>query len=256
LFAHRWWHRFCSRSSAARRGITKEDHHSMKVRSTAVLALATHTQFGGSAPLARLGLAALIAFTPVTAALAQGTQGSGSDRAQAQNQRQAKPGRLTVPVTGTVSAAAGQATASEVTGTFSIQRFARTETAVAAVGTLTVSITDSASSDTRAVVTQVAVPISRQRSENAAAEPVGQTPAIVPTATQTCETLSLVLGPVDLDLRGVPVQLDRVVLDVTGAPTTSDALPKLLCEITGVLDNSAQPAELVTLLNRLLDLLG
>jgi hypothetical protein len=254
LFAHLWWHRSCSRSFAARRGITKEDHHSMKVRSTAVLALATHTQSGGSAPLARLGLAALIAFTPVTAALAQGTQ--GNDRAQAQNQRQPKAGRLTVPVTGTVSATAGQTSASELTGTFSIQRFARTESAVAAVGTLTVSVTDPESSDTRAVVTQVAVPLSRQGSESAVAEPVGQTPAIVPTAAQACETLSLVLGPVDLDLRGTPVQLDRVVLDVTGAQTTSDALPKLLCEITGVLDNSAQPAELVTLLNRLLDLLG
>jgi len=226
----------------------------MNVRSTAVLALASHTQSGGAAPLVRLGLAAVIAFTPVTAALAQGTQ--GTDRAQTQNQRQAKAGRLIVPVTGTVSGTAEQESGSEVTGTFSIQRFARTESAVAAVGTLTVSLTDPASGDARAVVTQVAVPLSRQASDTTAAEPLGQTPAVVPTATQTCETLSLVLGPVDLDLRGVPIQLDRVVVDVTSAQISSDALPKLLCEIAGVLDNSAQPAELVTLLNRLLDLLG
>jgi hypothetical protein len=226
----------------------------MNVRSTAVLSLASRAQSGGSVPLVRLGLAALIAFTPVTAALAQGTQ--GTDRTQTQNQRQAKSGRLTVPVTGTVAAAAEQGSGSEVTGTLSIQRFARTESAVAAVGTLTVSLTDPASGDARTVVTQVAVPLSRQASDSAAAEPLGQPSAIVPGAAQTCETLSLVLGPVDLDLRGVTVQLDRVVLDVTGVQTASDALPKLLCEIAGALDNAAQPAELVTLLNRLLDLLG
>ena len=82
----------------------------------------------------------------------------------------------------------------------------------------------------------------------------GQSRATPPTLAQGCETLSLVLGRVSLDLPGRAVQLDDVNVDlVQGA---DDRLGTGMCEVAGLIDRAAPPAELVKALNTLLDMMG
>jgi len=47
-----------------------------------------------------------------------------------------------------------------------------------------------------------------------------------------------------------------VAVDVTAAQGAANQLGNLLCQIAGLLDSETAPAQLVTALNRLLDLLG
>jgi hypothetical protein len=68
----------------------------------------------------------------------------------------------------------------------------------------------------------------------------------------TCDVLHLVLGPLDLDLLGLQVHLDKVVLDIVAATGAGNLLGNLLCAITGLLDGGP----LGGLLGQLSDLLG
>jgi hypothetical protein len=249
--------------------ITKEDHQSMSIGSTSVLAFA-------------------IACAPVTVALAQKTpttstptqngrtqstpaQTPGSNLTRAiDGQRQFTPGRLVVPVTGTLGSTAASAAdapeqggAAAVNGSFAIQRFARTtEGAVAAVGTLTLTITDETTSATRTIVTQAAMPLNRstdteapEPSEPSAGNGATTSSATAPT-TRSCETLRLVLGPIDIAPLGVDVQIERAIVDVTTLPGAGERLGALLCDVTSQITGAARPAELVNTLNALLDMLG
>ena len=133
-----------------------------------------------------------MASAPVTAALAESKQGAGNNsqsqgvgnnpQGQTQGQRRPTPGRLVVPVTGTLETSAtpgtpttpeGDATAAPtVAGTFAIQRFARTtEDAVAAVGTLTLTFTDPTTDAARTIITQVAMPLAKSGEITTPTEP-------------------------------------------------------------------------------------
>ena len=52
----------------------------------------------------------------------------------------------------------------------------------------------------------------------------------------SCDILRLRLGPLDLDLLGLVVHLDRIVLDITAEPGPGNLLGNLLCAIAGILD--------------------
>jgi hypothetical protein len=109
-----------------------------------------------------------------------------------------------VPVTGTVTPTGG--TATPFTGTLTIDRVVRTATGLAAVGTLTgTGVADQA----------VTVPLQ---------------------ATGTCDILHLTLGPLDLNLLGLVVHLDQVVLDITAEQGPGNLLGNLLCAVAGLLD--------------------
>ena len=68
----------------------------------------------------------------------------------------------------------------------------------------------------------------------------------------SCDILHLVLGPLDLDLLGLQVHLDKVVLDIVAATGAGNLLGNLLCAVTGLLDGGP----LAGLLGQLGDLLG
>jgi hypothetical protein len=109
-----------------------------------------------------------------------------------------------VPVTGTATPTGG--TATPFTGTLTIDRVVRTATGLAAVGTLTgTGVTNQA----------VTVPLQ---------------------ATGTCDILHLTLGPLDLNLLGLVVHLDQVVLDITAEQGPGNLLGNLLCAVAGLLD--------------------
>jgi hypothetical protein len=261
------------------RQFTKEDHYSMRTGSTSVREFAFRSRSGGSATFVRVGLAVAIASAPVTGALAQGTQAplrNNQQQRQTEGQPQPTPARLIVPITGTLATAETATSAAPtalereaapavamptalegdvapaVTGSFAIQRFARTTAGgVAAVGVLTLSITDSASSGGRTIITRGVLPLARGGDTPTLEE---QAPASPPTLAQGCETLSLVLGRVNLDLPGRAIQLDEVHVDLVQGP--GDRLGTVMCEVAGLLGGTAPPAELVKALNTLLDMIG
>jgi hypothetical protein len=76
------------------------------------------------------------------------------------------------------------------------------------------------------------------------------------TATPTCETLSLVLGPLQLDLPGNAVQLNEANVDFLVVPGANRRLGNVLCDVNSLMERSAGPQEVVRMLNTLLDLVG
>ena len=64
------------------------------------------------------------------------------------------------------------------------------------------------------------------------------------------------LGPLDLNLLGLRVQLNQVVLDVTAVPGSGNLLGNLLCAVAGLLDGPGPVTRLVALLNELLAVLA
>ncbi|MCV7289998.1 hypothetical protein H7J87_32205 [Mycolicibacterium wolinskyi] len=89
------------------------------------------------------------------------------------------------------------------------------------------------------------------------AQDVNQTvdmPALIQQAT--CEVLTLVLGPLDLNLLGLMVHLDQVVLEITADPS-GGLLGQLLCSLAGGLPAPPNPLQpIIDLLNQILGLLG
>jgi hypothetical protein len=52
----------------------------------------------------------------------------------------------------------------------------------------------------------------------------------------SCDILSLVLGPLHLDVLGLVIDLNRVVLNITGETGAGNLLGNLLCGLAGILD--------------------
>ena len=133
---------------------------------------------------------------------------------------------VTQTVTGTVNGVAE-------TGTLTIERFVASGGALQAVGTLTGDLAGG-------TTVPVTVPV-----------------AIEQAPTAACEILNLVLGPLHLDLLGLVIDLNQVILNITAEPGPGNLLGNLLCAIVGLLDNPASPGgALAVLLNRVLALLG
>lgn len=74
------------------------------------------------------------------------------------------------------------------------------------------------------------------------AVPATWNPAHAPTIIQaqagTCDVLALVLGPLHLDLLGLVVDLNTVVLDITAQAGAGNLLGNLLCAVVGLLDGT------------------
>jgi hypothetical protein len=141
---------------------------------------------------------------------------------------------LAVPITGTATDAAN--VVANLTGTLAISRFAVQNGTLMAVGTLTATITDAAGTVLRTFVSNVAVP--------------------VVDADGTCDILNLDLGPLDLNLLGLQIHLNQVVLDIVAQTGAGNLLGNLLCAIAGLLDGGVLGGQLVTLLNQLLGALA
>ncbi|MGH3088172.1 MAG: ABC transporter substrate-binding protein [Rubrobacteraceae bacterium] len=73
---------------------------------------------------------------------------------------------------------------------------------------------------------------------------------------ERCDILFLDLGPLFLDLLGLEVNLDPIVLDIDAVPGAGNLLGNLLCAITGLLDNPGNPSNAIAnLLDRVFGLL-
>jgi hypothetical protein len=143
-----------------------------------------------------------------------------------------KAGSVSVPVTGTPVGGGS------FVGALDIQHFAVQGSQIVAVGTLTGTLRNAAGVVVGSVVRTVALPVNSAVTQAA------------------CEILHLELGPLDLDLLGLVVHLDRVVLDITAQPGAGNLLGNLLCAIANLLNGGGPLANIVNLLNQILDVLS
>src|SRR5262245_28251197 len=140
-------------------------------------------------------------------------------------------GGITVPITGTFTDAAGGI--GRFAGSLNIQRFAVNNNQVVAVGTLTGTLTDSLGTVLGSIVRTVSLILNQ-------------------AATQaTCEILHLELGPLDLNLLGLVVHLNRVVLDISAESGPGNLLGNLLCAVAHLLDQAGALQTLANLLNQI-----
>jgi hypothetical protein len=134
---------------------------------------------------------------------------------------------VNIPVTGTA------ADGSTFKGTVSGVRFVADNGKAALEGVLNGTLTSSGGG-TKAVTNQaVTLPL---------------------TATGTCKILHLNLGPLDLNLLGLQVHLDKVVLDITAQAGPGQLLGNLLCGVAHLLDRNGSLSSIVAGLNSILGL--
>lgn len=139
-----------------------------------------------------------------------------------------------IPVTGTVTNGAGK-TIGTFKGTMNVQRFVARNGQLFAVGTVSGSLINRAG-NVMGTVTNVPV-------------------AVPAAATATCDILNLTLGPLDLNLLGLKVHLNQVVLTITAQQGPGNLLGNLLCAIANLLNTGGPLSQLVSLLNQVIALL-
>jgi hypothetical protein len=142
-------------------------------------------------------------------------------------------------------------TGETVAGTMLIKQFVRNGEGIDAVGTLNATVTD-ATGATRNIVTQVAWPVDLANT----GAPVETAPSAFLAAQAVCDVLHLVLGPLHLDLLGLVVDLNQVMLDITAVSGAGNLLGNLLCAVLGLLDGGGALTQIVGILNDILAVLG
>lgn len=68
-----------------------------------------------------------------------------------------------------------------------------------------------------------------------------------------CQILNLVLGPLDLNLLGLTIHLNQVVLNITAVPGAGNLLGNLLCDVANLLNGGGALSTLLTQLQTLLN---
>ena len=136
-------------------------------------------------------------------------------------------GNITVPITGT------GANGNTFSGFLNVTRFQNQGGQLVALGTLSGTITDAL---------------------GAVVGTITNLPVSVPVASVsgTCPVLHLVLGPLDLNLLGLMVHLNQVVLDITAQSGPGNLLGNLLCAVAHLLDSNASTTALANMLNHIL----
>ena len=117
-------------------------------------------------------------------------------------------------------------------GVFNLTRFAVRNGQLVAVGTLTGTVTNAAGQTVGAVARNLALPVFN--------------------ITGTCDILHLEIGPIDLNLLGLVVHVDKIVIDIDAQSGPGNLLGNLLCALAGLLDGGGPLAGIVNLLNQIL----
>jgi hypothetical protein len=125
------------------------------------------------------------------------------------------------------------------TGTFTLSNFAIQNGQLVANGIL--SGTDANGVSHLATVT---APVSTSSASSAATT----------AAAASCSILHLVLGPINLNVLGLQVTTNQIVLDISAIPGAGNLLGNLLCDVANLL-NGTPTAGLANLLNQILGIL-
>ncbi|HEY2653275.1 MAG TPA: hypothetical protein VGI50_15220, partial [Solirubrobacteraceae bacterium] len=133
-------------------------------------------------------------------------------------------------------------------GTYAIQRFVVRNNKAYAIGTLKGTL-----KGRHVTRYSVMLPASLADPSNSAAR----------AAQTTCPILHLVLGPINLNLLGLQVTTNQIVVDITAIPGAGNLLGNLLCDLTGALNQpgiltslNQDLQQLTTTLTSLVSLLG
>ena len=141
---------------------------------------------------------------------------------------QSQPG-LQIPITFTSANGA-------FTGVFTLSRFVTQNGQLAAVGTLTGTVTNATGQTVGAVARNLTLSLIN--------------------ISATCDILHLELGPLDLNLLGLVVHLDKIVLDIDAQSGPGNLLGNLLCAVANLLNSGGPLSQVVNLLNQILGILG
>lgn len=139
-----------------------------------------------------------------------------------------KPIEIPLPATGVAD------TGETFVGTFTITDVVNDDGVLTAIGTLVGTLTD-AEGGVVAVDEIVAIPLT--------------------ITAASCDILSLEIGPIDLDLLGLVVHLDPIVLDISADAAPGNLLGNLLCAIAHLLDLPASLSAIVAHLSNVLAIL-
>src|SRR5205809_750644 len=121
---------------------------------------------------------------------------------------------LNIPIT-------GSGTAGTFNGTYTLTGFAMQNGQLVALGTVTGTVTSAAG-----VVTSIV--------QNAIVA------AVSSTSSGSCTILHLVLGPINLNLLGLQVTTNQIVLDITAQSGPGNLLGNLLCAVANLLNSPNQ----------------
>jgi hypothetical protein len=111
----------------------------------------------------------------------------------------------------------GTSTAGDVlTGVFTLTNFVNQSGQLVAQGVLNGTLTSASGVPTAVSNLAVSLPVS--------------------SASASCPILSLVLGPLDLNLLGLTIHLNQVVLNITAVPGAGNLLGNLLCTVANLLN--------------------
>jgi len=150
-----------------------------------------------------------------TAIAAAGGSSGGMSPVVANNEA----GKMKAPVTGTTLKGDRK-----VKGTFTPSEFKAVDDALVVTGTLKGKIYGKGAP--KAFTKEITTPV---EDASVGAPSAGK-------AAAGCDILNLVLGPLDLNILGLEVHLDTVVLDIIAQPGPGQLLGNLLCAVAGLLD--------------------
>lgn len=131
-------------------------------------------------------------------------------------------------------------------GTLTVLEFVEEGDGVVAVSRLVGKVTKPNGKGKKKISRQVRVPVLLP-----APEPEAQTESAGVEAQATCDILNLVLGPIDLNLLGLRLQVNQIQIDLT-AIQGGGILGDLLCAIADLLNGDRILRDIVGLLNQIL----
>jgi hypothetical protein len=144
----------------------------------------------------------------------------------------ASGGRSSSTLTTQVTGSATDLIGSTLTGVLTITGVAVQNGQLVAVGTLTGTLTDALGNVIGTVTQAVTVPLQ---------------------VSGSCTILHLDLGPIDLNVLGLHVTTNEIVLDISADAAPGNLVGNLLCAVTHLLDNpSTTLAGITNLLNTIL----
>lgn len=155
---------------------------------------------------------------------------------------------LTLPISGSFVDAGGTGS---FEGTFKLMEFAVSGDQLVARGYVMGTLTDSTGKAIGSVAKAAALPVAISQTSAL------RTPGRLSAQTDAvCDILDLQLGPLHLDLLGLVVDLNQVVLNIDAETGSGNLLGNLLCSVVSLLDGAGALIDISQLLNRILDVLS
>ncbi len=185
---------------------------------------------------------------------------------------------VSVPINGTFTDQTGGI--GKFSGTLTISHFTVVNDGIQAVGVVTGTLIDSQGNVTATGLQTVSLPVTATTGPAgpaAASRPTQSEPLVTftkasfnvseatplpagtrsaPVPQASCQILRLSIGAIDLNLLGLTVHLNPVLLVITAVPGPGNLLGNLLCAIANLLNGGGSLSQIIALLNQLLALLG